>query len=311
MALIDPIATLRGEAHLGRPTETPRQALASASLGGFSAVGWVSALSLIEPLVALSWQTALTRAARLTLPWSRHALLFLSLLLVFSADHWLDARNAPPHAFQTCRHRFAAARRRALLWTWCGALVGSLVLATCVLRPEEWTAGLCLVASTLAYLLLVHRFKSGLGLRALAKELWVAGLFAAGSSLFIWAIRPLPPPLYAAVGLFFLLAWLNLTVIAEREQAVDRSHGTTSIAHCIPRIDRLNRALAATLVAGSTLAWFVWPRHGALFGCLAVCAVVLALHRQWSRQMPHERAHVLSDVILLLPAGPGIMGWLG
>lgn len=312
MAPIDPIAALwRSEAPLDNQFVSSGQAVGSASLMNFSIVGWLSALSLIEPLVALAWQVAFARAAGFSLPWSRHALLFLSLWLVYSADHWLDARRTPPHTFQTCRHRFAATYQKSLLATWCVALVGSLALASCVLRPREWTAGLVLIASTLAYLVLVHRFRRGLGFRAFAKAVWVAGLFAAGSSLFIWANQPLAPQLWVAVGLFFLLAWLNLTVIAERERSIDCTHGTTSIAHCIRHIDRLSRALAATVVSSATFAWFTWPDHGALFGSLATCAFALVLHRRWSQQLQHERAHVISDVILLLPAGPCLLGWIG
>lgn len=305
MALIDPLnEAWRETSPRAHPHERD-----DLSLDNFGVVGWVSALSLVEPLVALTWQEAFAHSLHLTLPLSRHVLLFLALWLVYSADHWLDARNASPQAFRTCRHRFAAAHRRSVLSVWCAALVASLGLAGLVLSPQEWAAGLSLVACTLVYLVLVHRFKRGAG-RTLAKELWVAGLFAAGSSLFIWANHSLTTGVYAALGLSFLVAWLNLTVIAEREQTVDRLQGTTTIAHCIPRIDRLNRGLAATVILGSACAFISWPRHRALFGSFGACAAALALHRTWLRRMPHERAHVVSDLILLLPIAPFLLGWL-
>ena len=200
----------------------PDRQTAAPAEHGATRIGWIAlwelpnVVSLDVPLIAVAWQLLLGRTLGAELSWQHSALLGVAVLLIYSADRWLDGLELGPHA-RTERHRFYVRHRRTVLRVWSvvgvAALIGSFTLLT---RPELLAAAL-LASLMLGYFLARHASDPA----TQPKELHIALIFALGVA-FLPSLNGAPPlPLVVFTLLFAALIFLNCALIARWEGGLD------------------------------------------------------------------------------------------
>lgn len=263
---------------------------------------WLTVLSLDAPLVAVAWQAALARAARLSLQTHHLFILGTAVWLAYAADRWIEGWRLSPGQVLTQRHFFY------LRWRWPVATVWLLTLATAVtvavveLTGAELVAGLLLLVPVLVYLLshqLIHRRHP----RRAPKEVCVALLFAAGVICFAAAQHPAVLLTEAGpLGLFALLCFTNCSLISFWEDEVDRAHDQTSLALQYPRShDWLRRLPWIIAAAGALLAVAGNPALAGVNACTAASGTLLGLLNHAHRRLGRQLSRALADVALLTP----------
>lgn len=238
------------------PSATSASGNEKSSRRAFPNWRWLCRLSLIEPAVATAWYLALARAFGVPAPFNRGLLLFASLWLVYMADRMLDVKRLPrADVPRTERHSFVFAQPRLVAGLWGIVCAVAFSAAMVALDLTEWVGCAIVLASTVVYFALVHRDgRTPLRLRERGmKELGVAIIFTAGSSLFIWSSssfdRAVVDQKVFAVALLelFLLVLLNLLYLARRERHIDAAHNTPSAAWGVAGSTRADRFLVGLL----------------------------------------------------------------
>lgn len=265
---------------------------------------WPTILSLDAPLVALAWQGAFAGVARVALHWPHYAVLGVSVWLAYAADRWLEAWRLPPEAIVTPRHRFYADHRRPVAVVWLALLAGDVAVAFICLSLRELLAGGLLLLPVLAYVLShqsLHRDR----LAHVPKEVLTALLIAGGASVFVLAAGRGSGPLYASVGLFAALCFVNVALIGFWEREVDAVHGQSSLARQTAAGSAVFHLLPWALTAvAAFVAIPVLRIPDAVAHCVAASAVLLALIDRFEPRLGWPLARVLADAALLTPLLP-------
>lgn len=263
---------------------------------------WLTVLSLDAPLVAVAWQTALARAARLPLRGHHVFILGAAVWLAYAADRWIEGWRLTSDQVLTQRHFFYLRWRRPAAAVWLLVLAAALAESFAALTRRELVAGLLLLGPVLIYLLshqLIHREHP----KRAPKEVCVALLFSAGVVCFTAAQRTSVLVEEAVpLALFALLCFTNCSLISLWEDEVDRAHEQTSLALQYPRSHGLVRRLPWIIaVAGAALALSGRPALAGVTWCAAGSGVLLgaldSLHRRLGRQL----SRALADMALLTP----------
>lgn len=293
---------------------------------------WLCRLSLVEPAVAVFWHWALSRTFGLPLVASRVWLLFASLWLVYMADRLLDVQRLPDSRRpRTERHRFVHAHPRGVTAAWCAVFVTAVTTACLTLSLREWLGASFIFCTTLGYLWFVHRTEtSRWGLRKRgAKELGVALLFTAGSTLFVWSSDHFEVDASALQSLLFALtpfgglALQNLLHLARHELHIDAHHGCPSVASTLGHGAFAEGAIAAGLLVmaaanlglfGSTVALGQLPLTQLLplsSGC-ALGSLLLLMDRRLFPNLDSDAQHLVADLAVLVAALPALaFPWYG
>jgi hypothetical protein len=228
-----------------------------------------------------------------------------SVWLAYCADRWIEGWRLAPAAIRTHRHHFHQRWRWPLAAAWVAVLFFDIAAALAGLSAAQFRAGCVLLLAVAAYLLshqLVHR---GSRWRA-PKEVCVAVLLGAGAAIFA-AARPgaSAGALAVPTALFMLLCFCNCALISLWEDAVDRSHGQTSLALQLGRAAAFNRAVPWAVSALSAAAWFLAAdRARTVAACSAASAALLGVVDLAEPRIGRVRARVLADIALLTPAAP-------
>jgi hypothetical protein len=266
---------------------------------------WPTILSLDAPAVVVLWQILLARAASIAVRPAEAAVLGSSVWLAYCADRWIEGWRLPPEAILTHRHHFHQRRRWPLAAAWVAVLCADLTAALGGLSGAELRAG-CLLLLPVAAYLLSHQFVHRNSRWRAPKELCVAVLLGAGASVFVVsrpgaALGSLAMPL----ALFVLLCFGNCALISLWEDAVDLSHGQTSLALQFGRAAAYTRAVPWAILALSAAIYF---SGGGLARPAAACAgasgALLGAIDLSEERMGRVRARVLADVALMTPVVP-------
>lgn len=311
-------------------TSSTSQAWRASDETSFRDWRWLCRLSLVEPMVAVSWYAALARTFGVQVRGDRSVLLFASLWLVYMADRILDVQRMPRATVpRTERHRFVHRHPALIMVAWCAVFLASVILASSCLTSSEWAGCLVVISATLLYMGLVHGARSSRGFRERgAKELGVSLVFATGSSVFVWSSPHvwsnresgnLVTALNVSLALlpFFLLALQNVVHLADAERHIDAEHDSPSIAWRRKTL-RLRAFLCATLVllAVSNVCAQVTnvsPSYISFETLLAVNvgaalgSVFLSLQQRTLPALSDDAHHVLADVAVLLAALPALV----
>lgn len=239
-------------------------------------------------------------------PAAFHIVLPLSVWVVYTADHLLDARRLGPRA-STPRHLFHHRHFRTLaLATLLGALL-AVGIALRSLGPAGVLFGLGMGTFAILHLLAVRLVGDRSSL-LLVKELGVALVYAVG----IWGLplivtaRWNDPAAWLAFAQFFLLALTNLLEFSAFELVTDTADGHTSFARAAGRTGAL-RAARGTLFAALGLGVVGLYHFGpAAFlrlelVYLAMSLLLGALAWRPAAFAHHERHRTWGDGAFLLP----------
>ncbi len=258
---------------------------------------WPHLLSLDAPLVALGWQLWWARWTGVSLGWAHHAVLGLSVWLIYLADRLADSlvlfRGNREAAHVSSRHHFSRRHRWAL-----GALVVTVVATLVVLAPlglpvRDFRAGLGLLALQAGYFFAIHfrGHRRILERMPWLKEAWVGASFALGTAWFPGcALTQVPTfALGAVLTGFGLVCFLNCALISDWENPIRARGGNPRGA-----FGWACAGLAALgVMASPFLGAIVWP--------LVMGAAGLWWLDQQRATLPREALRVLADVVLMAP----------
>ena len=225
-------------------------------------VGW-HLLSLDAPTVAAVWTWFVARCARVPLPWTVTAAMFVSVWLLYAADRLLDGRGAGQEGELEERHRFHREHRGKFMGMM-GLGVVALVplVAAMARRPvSAFWPFVELGAALAAWFGVIHLARPLGSLRG-AKEL-APGLFF-GAAVFLPTLAQAPGLrlwLEVAAVAFGLMCWLNCRLIDRWEHAVGGGRtpalvaavGVVSVGLAAVRLEPMTPVLLAVSLAGAGL----------------------------------------------------------
>jgi uncharacterized membrane protein len=171
------------------------------------------------------------------------------------------------------------------------------------LAAPEFRAGFVLLLPVAAYLL-SHQFVHRHSRWRVPKELCVAVLLGGGVAVFT-ASRPGADlrALCIPLTLFVLLCFSNCALISLWENAVDLSHGQTSLALQSGRAAAYYRWVPWVISAVAAAACLECAQGTRpAVACAAASAVLLGLVDLMETRIGRVRARVLADVALMTPA---------
>ena len=254
------------------------------------------------------WQRLLASAASVSIRPAEAAVLGCSVWLAYCADRWIEGWRLVPDSIRTHRHRFHQRWRWPVAAAWVAILGVDVATAVAGLTADEFRAGCLLLLAVAAYLLshqFVHRHSSW---RA-PKEICVAVLLGGGVAVFITGragadLHALAAPL----AVFVLLCFCNCALISLWEDAVDLSHGQTSLALQSGRAAAYYRITPWVISAIAAGVWlFRADGTRAASACAAFSAALLGIVDLSEARIGRVRARVLADVALLTPVVPMVL----
>ena len=268
-------------------------------------------LSLDVALGALAGGLMVRRLFGIEMPWVWFWLLPLSVWVIYTLDHLLDARQLGENS-ETPRHRFHHVYFAPIVFVWGMVSAACGILALLFLDQNCLTFGGIMIGFVLLHLFLVKL----VGDRTspfFIKEMGVAGIYALG----IWGMPMVlaffeGPALdwWLATGIFaqyLLLSLVNLIEFSLYEIEVDRRHGHSSFVRGVG--EKLSRGLIRLCFAAFVmLMGWILLRTGAepiilvSEGILFAMALVLFLINErsvWFLQK--EKYRSWGDAVFLFP----------
>jgi hypothetical protein len=156
------------------------------------------------------------------------------------------------------------------------------------------------IVGTLALIHLVLNYSLGGAWPPLPlKEVAVGSLFAAGTLVALFPVRPIMGSLACAGIVFAGLCTLNCICIAFWERELDESQGKVSFATRYPGLNRYLGKSSLVLALGSLAAAIGYPEGGPVFACVSMSA--LGLMSLDSKKIDRDQRTATADLVLLTP----------
>ncbi len=222
--------------------------------------------------------------------------------LIYVADRILDGLDNQPDYNLTARHGFYRKNRRQM-FPWIGAILAATLWLSAERLPRPVLVGNVLLSVVvIAYFGVVHAAPKPIQ-QYWPKELIVALLFAAGTTVLTWTGRSsIGVGFGLAFALFAATLWVNALEIECWERATNRA-ARARLRPWITRSLALHLGPAAAVIgaiaaccASSTLAG-AWP----VYTATALSAFSLA-GLEWLRdRMAPDLLHFFADIALLTP----------
>jgi hypothetical protein len=224
--------------------------------------------------------------------------LFLTAWLIYLADRLADSSSLPPGTPRSLRHEFCLEHRR--IWIGGLALIAGVDAILIWNRLGHATLVAGAVVGTLALIHLVLNYSLGGAWPPVPlKEVAVGSLFAAGTLVALFPLRPIPGSFVFSGIVFAALCTLNCISIAFWERELDHEQGKVSFATRYPGLDRYLGKSSLALALGSFVAAIVYPEAGPIFACVSVSA--LNLMSLDSEKIDRDQRTALADLVLLTP----------
>jgi hypothetical protein len=246
---------------------------------------WPNILSLDAPAVASLWQNLAAQDAGLSLSLASKIALPLSVWVIYLADRLMDSLrmesvNTP------ARHTFYRSYRVVgicLLLFASALLTGSLHFLPAVVLHN----GLLVGVFVGVYLVIIHALPAWLR-RYLPKELAVAVIFAAGTTLSVWSRMTNPSAILLPAVLFALLCWLNCSAI----DVWECGGSNWRVTHLTP---------VSLGLCGVSLVLLMFTSCHLFLLAIALCSLGYCW-LQWARtSFDADAVRVLADLPLLVP----------
>jgi hypothetical protein len=246
---------------------------------------WPNLLSLDAPLVALLWQTLAAKDASLALSLSSRLALPLTVWAIYLADRLFDSLRPLEITLPARHHFYRTHRTAALILLTCVSTLLALSLRN--LPPAVLHNGLAVGALVAAYLLIVHALPLSLR-RYLPKELAVALIFSAGTTLSVWTRMAHPASILFPALLFALLCWLNCSAIEAWE-----SNQSNPLTTHLTSVSLITSATALLLAP--------WNACHFLLIAIAFCGLAYCWLNRVRPYLDSDALRVLADLPLLTP----------
>lgn len=210
---------------------------------------WPHLLSLDAPAVAVGWQVWWAHENGTQLAWAQHAILGLSVWMIYLADRLADGLRVAPVQWGAFLHEFSG-RHKVVLGALLAAALGTLTLLEPRLSGKEFPGGVILMAAAAIYFWMIHGPRGWVS-RKVPKEAVVGAMFTVGTRYFL-ALRVGPSWLFATrVALFGVLCFVNCALITRWQRTLHNRRDRFSLLNIHARgIEYLG--VASTLLAASS-----------------------------------------------------------
>jgi hypothetical protein len=255
---------------------------------------------LDAPLVSVAWLWLFAKTFHVTVDPVNCAALFLTAWLIYLADRLADSYSLQDGGPRSLRHEFCFNHRQ----TWIGVLaVIGTTDAYFIWRNiggETFLSGAVIGTLALIYLMLNHSL-GGAWPPLPLKELAIGFLFAAGTLVALFPVPPITGSLIFSGIAFAWLCALNCISIAFWERELDETQRKVSFATRYPGLDRhLGKiSIGLTLCSGVTV--IIHREAAAIFGCVSVSSLLLALLNSLRGKIGRDQRTALADLVLLTP----------
>lgn len=256
---------------------------------------YINILSLDVALGAMLSAAFFVRLTGFTILPAGAAALGLTVWVIYTADHLLDALKLKTLA-STVRHRF----HQVYFWEMVIAVTLVLIIISTLLffvRPEIVQSGIVLFVAVILYLF-VHRFLNYL------KEFLVAVLYTGGVLLpaLTRAASPLQFLLSPECVIFLIAALLNLLLFSWFEMKQDKEDNHPSFANYFGEPFTKKIIIMLFIVQGVLLVYLhitnIRAESIILFAMNAVLALLMIFPKLFRQQ---ERYRLVGDAIFLFP----------
>jgi len=198
------------------------------------------------------------------------------------------------------RHEFCLNHRQV----WMGGLaVIAIVDAYLIWRnlaAETFLAGVVIGTFALIYLVLNHSL--GGAWRPLPlKEPAIGFLFAAGTLVALFPVRPITDSMVISGIAFAWLCTLNCISIAFWERELDEKQGKVSFATRYPDLHQHLGKFAIAFALASGLAAIIWRDAAPVLVCVCASSLLLALLDSFRWKIGRDQRTALADLVLLTP----------
>jgi hypothetical protein len=259
---------------------------------------WLNLVCLDAPFVSVAWLWLFARTFPATVAPAAYAALFLTAWLIYLADRLADSCSLPQGGSRSLRHEFCLDHRRV----WIGALA-MIAAADAILIWNRLGHAVFLAGALVGTLALIHvvlNYSLGGAWPPLPlKEVAIGSLFAAGTLVALFPLRPITGSFACSGIVFALLCTLNCICIAFWERELDENQGKVSFATRYPGLDRYLGRSSLALALGSLVAAMVYPEGGPVFACASVSA--LGLMSLETEKIGRDQRTALADLVLLTP----------
>ncbi|QDT04589.1 hypothetical protein K227x_29810 [Rubripirellula lacrimiformis] len=271
-------------------------------------IRWINALSIDAVAVGIVWQAIFACAFRGSPPsLIESTTLGLTLWLIYTADHLLDATRLDIHQPRTFRHHIHHQYRHVLVVVWMVFTVIDAAAIVVGLSESLIRWGLALAAIVLLYGASVHFRSTAAALEsetasppnrrsihrkgrfAIGKEIKVGGIFALGVGLLAWDHQP-TLPLMVSTALAAVLFAANCVVVACWDTDCDRSQNFESWTSRRPNILGWMTPTLIVLGCGSMASSFVFAIPPLVAGSIAISSLSLLAAWVWTGATAGRRA---------------------
>jgi hypothetical protein len=240
------------------------------------------------------------------------AILCLSVWLIYTMDHLLDARSLKENAHKQA-YRWHWENRKIIWPVWLSAGLATIGLSLVFLPARILIFGAITVSLVIMYTL-VHQGMIGSCKRYLFKEGWISILYTAG----VWGVPLLYHgavpgiPVILAIIIYLLLVLINVLIYSyhdyhrdcqESQQTLATVAGRKTASHVLRLLilSVFTLILVGFFISDDTPSGYIYI---ILICMAAILGLILAFPRVFSQ---HERYGILADGVFLLP---GLLVWL-
>jgi 4-hydroxybenzoate polyprenyltransferase len=221
----------------------------------------------------------------------------LTVWIIYTADHLLDARNIKTYAV-TARHKFHQQHFNVLVVLVGCAMVLNVVMIFFV-RKQVLYAGVILAAMVLLYLLFTR-------VLSFLKELVVALLYTGGVLLPVLSImgwgKSISHPI--VITLFFITALINLILFAWFDYDADKHQGYTSFSVQFGKYLTMQFLCGLFLIQAILIVTVVLYHQMVWEGLMlfSMNAILFLLFTRFTRVFISRHYRLLGDAVFLIPA---------
>lgn len=275
------------------PFTPPAFEIALASNAQESSEPWLLAqqLSLDIPFISVAWQLLFAHAMHISVSIPTVLLTGLCVWMIYISDHLLDSRRG---LLYSSRHRFVAGHARVLMMALTIA-AGTAIYLTAFLPRPIFVGGIGLSLAVAVYLSIVHR--GDRIKRLLPKEVMVAILFAAGSTIIVWTNAQDFRTAILSLLTFTLLCLANCVAVDNWEWDLEpeRRHRPHWLIERLgqKRLEIICLVLASMVLLSGRTTW--------IEVAIVISALLLLTVSRSYRRFSADTSRLLADLCLLIP----------
>jgi 4-hydroxybenzoate polyprenyltransferase len=240
------------------------------------------------------------------------AILCLTVWLIYTLDHLLDARALKEKSGKPA-YRWHYDNRKILWPILLAAGIATVGLSLVFLSPRILIFG-CIMGILVVLYTLVHQGMLGSRMTYLFKESWISIIYTAG----IWGVpllsygAALDIPVLLTIIIYLLLVLINVLIYSYHDYHTDSQESQQTLATVFGRksTSHLLRLLILSILILVMVAFLTLDDQAMgkvyiiLLSMTAVLGLIIAFPRFFSK---NERYGVLADAVFLLP---GLLVWI-